>query len=252
MTLLYFAVGGRADLVPTFTLPGRQGCNHLVALQSLASFEEYRPEARPSRWALDSGAFIAHQAGKPVEYERWRDIAAVSDADEVFGLDVIGDAAATRANCERAWADGIEAIPTFHVGSPWAELEWAASEAPKIALGGVARLGSGRLAWLKECFGRVWPKRIHGFGITSPKILGALPFHSVDSSTWSYAARGFGRFVSTDRRLADVTQRGLPKAPRQKDLWGEVQAFQRLEKWASYVWRAQLAELADLPSSWKV
>lgn len=243
MTRLYFAAGMRRDQLGTFGQPGRE-VSQLVALQYLGEFEKARTQTRPTSWALDSGAFGGHMTGKPVLYEHWRDAALSCDADEIFGLDVMGDHEATRANCERAWRDGIEAIPTFHVGSPWSALEWAADSAPKIALGGVARLGPGRLHWLEQCFARVWPKRIHGFGVTGRELLLALPFHSVDSSTWSLAPSAFRMF-----RQYGGGQRQVP-GPRPTDLWGEVQALLKHAELAQHRWRREMKQLAELPG-WK-
>ena len=73
-------------------------------------------------WVLDSGAFSAMNSGADVQLADYiafcKDIlAGPRPPEEVFALDVIGDELATARNTEAMWEAGIEAIPTFHIGS---------------------------------------------------------------------------------------------------------------------------------------
>ena len=112
----------------------------------------------------------------------------------MFALDVIGDWRASIRNTERSWIRGVPAIPTFHVGSPEDALRIIARDYPKIALGGAVGYRD-RLAWAKRCFARVWPKAIHGFGFGHENVVMALPWHSVDSSSWLAPIR-YGQWPS--------------------------------------------------------
>ena len=178
----------------------------LVALPDIRAFLKVKDRFNIDQWFLDSGAFGAHNSGKPVVLDEYMAICKDTDAAEVAGLDVIGDPDGTRRNVEKMVESGINAIPTFHYGSDWCHLEWAVSFAPKIALGGVARMSTKkRTEWIKQCFARVYPKPMHGFGITNKGVLMDVPFHSVDASSWQLAPlrygrwRGFRAMENTDR-----------------------------------------------------
>jgi hypothetical protein len=157
------------------------------------------PTLHIRNFVLDSGAFTAHSSGKPIDVAVYRD-AVMGYRDqgvvpvEVFSLDVIGDWRGTKANTEYLWANGVEAIPAYHYGEPEDVLLGYAKDYPKIALGGAVGLPrKEKERWARQCFARVWPKPIHGFGfgLWAPEL---LPFHSVDCSDWEGSAARFGRW----------------------------------------------------------
>src|SRR5262249_2164969 len=149
-----------------------------------------------------SGAFSAHQSGKEIRLEEYIETAKqLMETDkqlvEVFALDVIDDWKASLKNCEAMWEAGVPAIPAFHIGEPEEALIHLARHYPKIALGGVALLrGEKKLSWARQCFARVYPHRIHGFGFGSEKAVLSLPFHSVDATNWELGPCRFGRWQS--------------------------------------------------------
>ena len=251
MTEFYFALAHTT--IDRRSFGSRPGQAHLVALHHYRTWAAMRDVTKPRKWCLDSGAFEAFSQGKPLTYEMWHEVASVCDADEIFGLDVIGDPKATRANVERAWADGIRAIPTFHYGSPWEYLEWAATSAPKLALGGVARRkDTERMPWITECFRRAWPVRAHGFGIASASGVNTVPFHTVDASSWFAGARRFKRHTAFSKgQLGKVKGVRVPSASMD-DLAGEIDAYLQLEKWAQFKWRKEMELLSSLPTDWFV
>lgn len=180
-------------------------------------------------WAMDSGAFTAKSSGKHVDLDAYIEtckelLASDPTLVEVFALDVIGDWQASLRNCEKMWAEGIEAIPCFHVGSPEEALIECARY-PKLALGG-AVLYSDKQRWAEQCFARVWPKRIHGFGWGSPSLINLLPWHSVDASNWETMAVCFGRW----QFLKGVSTRGTV------DLQPEIDHYLRIERAAQRRW----------------
>lgn len=249
MTHLYFAIGCHTIDEATFGM--RPGLSHLVALQNFRGWEKQRHLTRPGRWCLDSGAYEAYTQGKPITYEQWHEIASTCDADEVFGLDVIGSPRKTRANVERAWADGIRAIPTFHFGAPWEYLEWAATSAPKFALGGMARRrDSERIGFIRECFKRQWPCRVHGFGVTSRKSVMAVPFHSVDSTTW-LGGRRF-KIVNFNRHFGAWRRDRIPSKNSFDNQVHEVDTFVTFFEYVAHCWRKEMALLDSLPDEWKL
>lgn len=250
MTKVYFASSGDRK-TDEATFGARPGIHHLVALQAHRAWSKARDVTKPGSWCLDSGAFEAFTQGKPIEYERWSDVASMCDADEIFGLDVIGDSKATRANVERAWSDGIKAIPTFHFGEPWEYLEWAASSAPKFALGGMARRrDSERVGFIRECFRRAWPCRVHGFGVTSRDGAMAAPFHSVDSSSW-LAGRQY-RLSLFNRKMGGYRRQYMPSKSTFRNQAIEIDSTVDFFRFVSFSWRKELAEMESLPNEWNI
>ena len=215
----------------------------LVSFVYLEPFLRNQSRYHYRDWVLDSGAFSAHTSGKEIKLADYiATCKRLRESDptltEIFALDVIGDARASRRNCEAMWSAGVPAIPTFHRGSPWAELVSLAGEYPKIALGGVAMLrGHEKLNFAKECFARVWPKRIHGFGYGAENQVLALPWHSVDATNWEIGPCAFGRWNSMGGKFS---VRGS-----NQNLRGEVEWYLELERKAQHKWRKTLAVLGQ-------
>lgn len=161
---------------------------------------------------IDSGAWTAHTLGKQVHLETYtRDCKRVLAADPlrvrgVFSLDVIGDWRGSLANTEFMWKAGVPAIPVFHYGEPWDVLTGLARDYPKIGIGGIAMdHADKKLNFAKQCFSRVWPKPIHGLGYGAGEFVEALPFHSVDASSWELGPAGFGRWASFGGNLRGLS-----------------------------------------------
>jgi len=186
-------------------------------------------------WVLDSGAYSAFNSGVEIQLQDYIDYCKrLKDEDqtltEVFALDVIGDWRASVRNCEEMWRQGVEAIPCFHQGEPEELLRDLARDYPKIALGGVVGVvEKKKLAWCQRCFDRIWPKRVHGFGMSGEKLVLALPFDSVDATNWQIGPTKFGRW----RTLGNASWRGS-----QQNLRSEVQWYLDLERRARDRWRA--------------
>ena len=156
---------------------------------------------------LDSGAYSADTLGSEISLEEYRDhcLEHADRYETIAALDVIGDARASRRNWEAMRDAGVDCIPTFHAGEPWDDLVELLEATDHIALGGVARrvyLGnqSRVMAWIARCFRTVEEvrpgARVHGFGMTSTRIMASFPWDSVDSTSWLAARRfavGFWR-----------------------------------------------------------
>jgi len=194
---------------------------------------------------FDSGAFTAHKSGEPVdlgEFAEWVEEERARDprASEVFSLDVIGDWRASLKNTEELWKRGVEAIPVFHVGEPTTLLKALARDYPKVALGGAVGYRQ-KIEWAAICFREVWPKRLHGlgFGHTAAR---KLPFHTIDASSWFFAAAGFGQYQSMGY---------LKGARNQKKNWlrSEVEYQLKEEARARAFWAGRLpADFGAAPS----
>ena len=196
-------------------------------------------------WVLDSGAFSAHNSGTVISLEAYIEkclelLSSDPTLTEVFALDVIGDHKASLHNCERMWEAGVPAIPCYHINEPVEALLHLAKEYPKIALGGVARQKRGvKLEFAKQCFSRVWPKKIHGFGFADQNCLLALPFHSTDATNWELGPCAFGRWISYGK----LSVRGS-----RQNLRAEVEWYLRLEARCRRRWKKEMALLEELES----
>lgn len=215
----------------------------LVSFWYWSTFAKERPRYRFRDYSLDSGAFSAWKSGAEVDVDAYTEFCAQQLAEddqlvEVFALDVVGDWRATIANTEKAWEAGVPAIPTYHVGEPEHVLKHLAKTYPKIALGGaVGMRGRRKIEWARQCFARVWPKPIHGLGFGSRDQVMALPFHSVDATSWEAGPTRFGNWKS----MPGGSIRG-----GQQPLRMEVEWYLRLEQEAQARWRNEMRQLDDM------
>ena len=194
-------------------------------------------------WALDSGAFSAHNSGATIDLLAYIDtchrlLSSDPTLTEVFTLDVIGDWRESLKNTEQMWKAGLDAIPCYHHGEPVDALMECARLSQKIALGGAVGLkGDYKIKWAEQCFARVWPKKIHGFGYGSERQIMALPWHSVDATNWELGPCKFGRWHAHGQ----MSVRGSSQ-----NLRSEVEFYLRLEQRGRIKWAKQMQELNAL------
>lgn len=232
----------------------------LVSYYYLEPFLKNQERYMYRDWVMDSGAFSAFNSGGSVDLSRYTDkclelLSKDPTLSEVYSLDVIpkhGEkdsqkerlACAAKAaeqslkNAEEMWRQGVPAIPTFHQGEPEEFLLQMAREFPKLALGGVAlERGDFKLAWLEQCFARIWPKKVHGFGMSGEEIVYALPFHSVDATNWELAPCAFGNWV----KFGTMSVRGS-----EQDLRSQVRHYLEVEEKARVRWAKEMSLLESL------
>jgi hypothetical protein len=147
----------------------------------------------------DSGAFSAATQRVAI---RWQDYAAWLKRyrhwfQVMANLDVIGNPMATQAHQEALEDAGLPVLPVFHAGEPWAVLDRLLTRYRYIGLGGLVGSASAwrttLMPWLVQCFKRGQGTAVfHGFGCTTWEIIKALPWYSVDSSSWGAGFR-YGR-----------------------------------------------------------
>lgn len=215
----------------------------LVSYVYLPQFLENRSRYSYRDWVLDSGAFSAHNSGTEIILQDYINcckelLASDPTLTEVFALDVIGDWKTGVKNCEEMWKQGVHAIPAFHYGEPWDLLKGLAKDYPKIALGGcVGKRDKDKFAG--QCFARVWPKKIHGFGFGSEKSLMLYPWHSVDATNWEIGPCKYGRWAAFGN--ASISVRGS-----KQNLRAEVEWYLELERKARVKWKKEMALLAGV------
>jgi hypothetical protein len=233
--------GGSADRYPECTeydLPEKPSL--LVSYFYLKQFELNKHRYLYRDWVMDSGAFSAHFSGKEIDLlayiEKSKELMATDPTlTEIYSLDVIGDWKGSLRNCEQMWEAGVKAIPTYHVGEPESVLIDLASRFDKIALGGAVGLhAKKKLEWARQCFKRIWPKKVHGFGFGGERYILSLPFHSVDATNWEIGPCKFGNW----KAYGKMSVRGS-----NQNLRAEIAWYLDLEKRARYRWSKEMALL---------
>lgn len=145
---------------------------------------------------IDSGAFSAANTGANINIDDYCLFIKESLVVNYAGLDVIGDAKATKENTEYMTLKyGLNPIPTFHMGSKIEDLQELVNNYNYIALGGLVFS-----AGIESHLDAVWrfilkTKRnlkVHGFGLTTVELMKRYPWYSVDSSSFKSCKR-FGR-----------------------------------------------------------
>ena len=203
----------------------------------LDNFLKMKDEFRYRDWVMDSGAFSAFNSGKKIELARYIDVCHNLMSEdktlvEIYSLDVIGDHKQSLKNCDELWRNGIPAIPCYHVGEPWDVLTSIAKDYPKIAIGGSVGLSANaRMAWCRQVFARVYPCRVHGFGIGGGNQILSLPWHSVDATSWCLQPQAFGQWKMFG---------GSFPARGKLNIRSQVEWYLRLERIASARWAKQL------------
>ena len=158
---------------------------------------------------LDSGAFTAWNSGKPISLQAYIDyLAKHRGAFEVYAsLDVIGDAKGSLRNQRKMERAGLHPMPCYHFGEPEEYLDLYIDEYDYFALGGFVgqKKKSALVWWFGQCWGRIESAgkgtKVHGFGMTDPKLVKMFPWHSIDSTTASRIGRTGSIYVPPWRQL---------------------------------------------------
>ena len=142
---------------------------------------------------LDSGAFSAWTRKIKIDIDAYADfIKQHQKYIHVYAnLDVIGDPVATERNQRYLESKGLHPLATFHIGSPYSELERMVKEYDYIALGGLVGVPRNRrIKHLDKCFSIIKNKvKVHGFGVGDLNLMLRYPFYSVDNTNWILGGR---------------------------------------------------------------
>lgn len=153
---------------------------------------------------LDSGAFTAFTKNVTIDIGEYCDfINRYNDKVTVASsLDAIGDPQKTYDNFHEMLKRGVNTIPVFHCREDFDWLRrYVAEGHTYIALGGMVPEHKG---WVAKWLEQVWrflvdeqglpTVKVHGFGMTIFSLMEKYPWHSCDSSSWSYGGR-FGAML---------------------------------------------------------
>lgn len=158
---------------------------------------------------LDSGAFSAWSQKIDIDIDEY--IAFIKKykkyIDVYANLDVIGDAVGTYENQKYMESKGLNPIPVFHpLFEPVSWLEkYINKKYDYIAMGGMAG-GSVTVKQILPMLDMVFkeylcdkngmPKmKVHGFGLTSHRLMLRYPWYSVDSTSWVMTGRMGSVFI---------------------------------------------------------
>ena len=199
---LYLACSS-GDIAVRRIVASGAACPQLGVLLSYHYFKDcdidkvFAPLLDKVSFFADSGAFSAVTCGAQIDYSaycawlrRWEHRFSCAAS-----LDVIGDAKASRVAAEAMLSQNwsIPILPVFHMGSDWEHLTHWVGKVNYLALGGMVPFCANKpllIKWARKCFSLLPPSmRVHGFGVTSWPVMRAVPWTTLDSSSWSSGAR---------------------------------------------------------------
>lgn len=164
-----------------------------------------RFDSGPVELFLDSGAFSAMTKKVHIDLDEYIEFIKKHEKyiSVYANLDVIDDPDATWKNQKKMEAAGLHPLPTFHYGEDEKWLLRYLDRYEYIALGGMVPISTRELSvWLDHLFatricGRDgMPKvKVHGFGMTSLKLMLRFPWYSVDSTSWVMTGRMGGIYM---------------------------------------------------------
>lgn len=139
---------------------------------------------------LDSGAFSAYTKGASIDIDEYINFIKKHEhkLNVYANLDVIENAEGSYANYLYMTKKGVKPIPVFHQNEDYEYLHKYLKSTDYIALGGMVGSSAENLKpFLDKSFSIIkqyWPKKIHGFGLTTATLMQRYPFYSVDSTSW--------------------------------------------------------------------
>lgn len=142
------------------------------------------------RFVLDSGAFTAWRAKKPVkldDYCRFIESLPV-EPWRYFALDVIGDPKRTMENYQTMVRRGFNPIPIFTRGEDPSVLDDYYATSDVVGIGGlVGTLGN--KGFVKGIMRSVGQRKVHWLGFTDIKFISFFRPYMCDASSWAYVSK---------------------------------------------------------------
>lgn len=142
------------------------------------------------RFVLDSGAFTAWKAGKPIQlddYCRFLEQLPIKPW-RYFTLDVIGDPDGTQRNYETMLKRGFAPVPIFTRGEDPSVLDDFYKTSDVVGIGGLVGTPGNR-GFVKGIMRHVKDRMVHWLGFTDLDFIKVYRPFMCDSSTWESGAR---------------------------------------------------------------
>jgi len=145
---------------------------------------------------LDSGAFSAMHSGANIDIQAYCDFIKEHGVkfEKIAQLDCIGDWKGTAKNLDYMRGQGLNPIPVFHTNEPFDWLnELLKNDYLCVGVTGSKLRQPQIIAWLIEVFKRrerINPTcKMHGFALTSAKIMKYFDWDTCDSTAWNTGGR---------------------------------------------------------------
>lgn len=181
----------------------RQNVRHYLESYHYIHKGKYVDEMRRDgvKCFLDSGAFSAFTQGVTIDIAAYAEFVKNNKDIIIMAsvLDEIGDHLGTWRNQQKLESLGAEVLPCFHYGEPLEVCEYYCANYEYMTIGGMVPIPNNKLEpWLDEIWDKVLTDgdgmartKVHGFGLTTRKLMEKYPWYSVDSSSWiQIAAHG--------------------------------------------------------------
>lgn len=142
------------------------------------------------RFVVDSGAFTAWKAGKPIaldDYCRFLENFPVKPW-RYFTLDVIGDAEGTLKNYKTMLKRGFKPVPIFTRGEDPKLLDEYYETSDVVGIGGLVGT-RGNKGFVKGIMKVVGTRKVHWLGFTNLNFLKVYKPYMADSSSWEMGGR---------------------------------------------------------------
>ena len=169
------------------------------------------------RFVLDSGAFTAWKAGKPIElddYCRFLEQLPIKPW-RYFTLDAIGDPEGTQRNYETMLKRGFKPVPIFTRGEDPSVLDDYYKTSDVVGIGGLVGTSRNR-GFVNGIMKRVGDRKVHWLGFTVPEFVLHYRPYMCDSSSFDGPLR-FGKlklYLGRGKQVA-VSSRDFITRPSQ-------------------------------------
>lgn len=142
------------------------------------------------RFVLDSGAFTAWKAGKPIDlddycrfieqlpFKPWR----------YFNLDVIGNGEKSMKNYETMLKRGFSPVPIFTRGEDIKMIDEYYKTSDVVGIGGLVKT-KGNMGFVKGIMEVVGNRKVHLLGFVRHQYINYYKPYMCDASSWSYGSR---------------------------------------------------------------
>ncbi len=151
---------------------------------------QIKDNANRIRFVLDSGAFTAWKAGKPIaldDYCRFIESLPIKPW-RYFALDVIGRPQATLENYELMIKRGFKPIPIFTRGEAPEMLDHYYKTSDVVGIGGLVGTEQNK-GFVKGIMSKVKDRKVHLLGFTNLAFLKFYKPYMCDASSWNSGAR---------------------------------------------------------------
>lgn len=171
-----------------------------------------------ARLVIDSGAFTAWKAGKPIaldDYCRFIESMPV-EPWRYFTLDVIGDPAGSMRNYETMLQRGFKPVPIFTRGEDASVLDDYYKTSDLVGIGGLVGTQDNK-GFVNGIMKRVAGRKVHWLGFTNIEYLKFYKPYMCDSSSWESGGRYAAiRLYMGNGRYMPVKKSDFEKQPKQE------------------------------------